>query len=355
MRRIQTEQIKGNEIVARDIYSGNGVIIVAAGTKLKLEYKHKLLEMRIYDIFIEDEISKEIDENEFSDEIVKDLCSTTLKNTIESFAYMTDEETVKLSDIAEGLMESVLSKKEVLYNVSQVRRYDRNLSDHCLSVAALAVLTALNSGFSVEDTKEIAIGALLHDIGYLNMKVDYKNLDIEKISEDTKKEMKRHVVYGYMTVEKQNWLSATAKDIILYHHERVDGSGYPFKLSGDRVKPEVRLVSICDAFDNMIYGNLEPKKKVYEAMEFIMGNAGTKFDREFAMKFNASVAAYPVGTLVKTSTDEVCIVIKQNNQSPTRPVLRKLKINSDGEWEATTTEYDLVKELTMFIVDTMEE
>ena len=321
----------------------------------KLEYKHKLLEMKIYDIFIEDEISKEIDENEFSDEIVKDLCSTTLKNTIESFAYMTDEETVKLSDIAEGLMESVLSKKEVLYNVSQVRRYDRNLSDHCLSVAALAVLTALNSGFSVEDTKEIAIGALLHDIGYLNMKVDYKNLDIEKISEDTKKEVKRHVVYGYMTVEKQNWLNATAKDIILYHHERVDGSGYPFKLSGDRVKPEVRLVSICDAFDNMIYGNLEPKKKGYEAMEFIMGNAGTKFDREFAMKFNASVAAYPVGTLVKTSTDEVCIVIKQNNQSPTRPVLRKLKINSDGEWEATTTEYDLVKELTMFIVDTMEE
>ncbi len=354
MRRIQTEQIKGNEIAARDIYSSSGVIIVAAGTRLKLEYKHKLIEMRIYDIFIEDEISKDINKDEYSDEVVKELCSTTLKNTIESFAYTSSEETEHLSEIAEGLMESVLSKKEVLYNVSMVRRYDRNLSDHCLSVAALSVLTALHSGFTIEETKQIAIGALLHDIGFLNMKVDYKSLDYKTLSEDALKEIKRHVVYGYMTVEKQLWLSATAKDIILYHHERIDGSGYPFKLFGDRVKPEVRLVSICDAFDNMIYGVLEPRKKVYEALEYIMGNAGIIFDREYAMKFNASVAAYPVGTLVKTNTDEVCIVIKQNNQAPTRPIMRKLIMNIDGEWEATTTEYDLIKELTIFIVDTLE-
>lgn len=353
MRRIQTEQIKGNEIVAKDIYSSNGVIIVAEGTKLKLEYKHKLLEMKVYDIFIEDEISKDIDSEEFTDEVVKDLCSNTLKNTIESFAYTTSEETVQLCDIAEGLMQSVLSKKEVLYNVSRVRRYDRTLSDHCLSVAALSVLTALNSGISVESTKEIAIGALLHDIGYLSMKIDYQKIELAKLSEDELKEVRRHVVYGYMLVEKQDWLSPIAKDIILYHHERIDGTGYPFKLSGDRVKPEVRLVSICDAFDNMIYGTLEPRKKVYEAMEFIMGNAGSKFDREFAMKFNSSVAAYPVGTLVKTNTDEVCIVIRQNNQAPTRPVMRKLRVGDDGEWETTYTEYDLTKELTIFIVDTV--
>ncbi len=355
MRRIQTEQIKGNEVVAKDIYSSNGVIIVAEGTRLKHEYKRKLLEMRIYDIFIEDEISKDIDSNEFSDEVVKDLCSTTLKNTIESYAYTTTEETVKLSDIAEGLMQSVLSKKEVLYNVSMVRRFDRSLSDHCLSVAALSVLTALNSGISVEKTKEIAIGALLHDIGYLSMKLDMKTLCSSKLTEEEFKEVKRHVVYGYMLVEKQDWLSTTAKDIILYHHERIDGTGYPFKLSGDRIKPEVRLVSICDSFDNMIYGVMEPRKKVYEALEYIMGNAGTKYDREFAIKFNSSVAAYPVGTLVKTNTDEVCIVIRQNNQAPTRPVMRKLKKDEQGEWAATEIEYDLIKELTMFIVDTVGE
>ncbi len=355
MRRIQTEQIKGNEIVAKDIYSNNGVIIVAEGTTLKYEYKRKLLEMRIYDLFIEDEISKEIDSSEFSDEVVKDLCSTTLKNTIESYAYTTTEETVKLSDIAEGLMQSVLSQKEVLYNVSMVRRFDRSLSDHCLSVAALSVLTALNSGISVEQTKEIAIGALLHDIGYLSMKLDMETICSSKLTDEEFKEVKRHVVYGYMLVEKQDWLSTTAKDIILYHHERIDGSGYPFKLSGERIKPEVRLVSICDAFDNMIYGAMEPRKKVYEALEFLMGNAGTKFDRELTLMFNSSVAAYPVGTLVKTNTDEVCIVIKQNNQAPTRPVMRKLRTDEQGEWAATEIEYDLIKELTMFIVDTIGE
>ncbi len=355
MRRIQTEQIKGNEIVAKDIYNNDGVIVVAAGTKLKFEYKRSLIEMHVHDIFIEDEISKCIDEKEFSDEVVKDLCSATLKDTIESFADTATEETSSLCDIAEDLMESVLSTKEVLYNVSMVRRFDRTLSDHCLTVAALSVLTALNSGMSPVITKEIAIGALLHDIGYLSMKIDYQNINKCDLKEEEKKEIKRHVVYGYMLVEKHDWLGPIAKDIILYHHERIDGTGYPFKLSGERIKPEVRLVSICDAFDNMIYGMLEPKKKVYEAMEYIMGNAGTKFDREIAMKFNSSVAAYPVGTLVKTNTDEVCIVIRQNNQAPTRPVMRKLKTDANGEWEATEVEYDLTRELTMFIIDTLEE
>ncbi|MCR5824546.1 MAG: HD domain-containing protein [Lachnospiraceae bacterium] len=354
MRRIQTEQIKGNEVVARDVYSTNGAIIVAEGTKLKLEYKHKLLELKIYDIFIEDEISKEISGEEYTDEIVKDLCSTNLNNTIESFAYSPTEDTTRVCEIAEGIMENVLSKKEVLYNVSMVRRFDRNISEHCLSVAALSVLTALNSGFSTESTREIAIGALLHDIGYLSMKVDYQKLGVAELTEDEKKEIRRHVVYGYMLVEKQKWLSPIAKDIILYHHERIDGSGYPFRLSGERIKPEVRLVSICDAFDNMIYGTLEPRKKVYEAMEYIMGNAGTKFDREYAMNFNNSVAAFPVGTLVKTNTEEVGIVIRQNNQAPTRPVLRKLKKDENGEWKATDIEYDLIKDLTIFIVDTQE-
>ncbi len=354
MRRIQTEQIKGNEIVARDVYSTNGAIIVAEGTKLKLEYKHNLLELKIYDIFVEDEISKEISGEEYTDEIVKDFCSTTLNNTIESFAYSPTEDTTQVCEIAEGIMQNVLSKKEVLYNVSMVRRFDRNISEHCLSVAALSVLTALNSGFSTESTREIAIGALLHDIGYLSMKVDYQKLGVAELTEDEKKEIRRHVVYGYMLVEKQKWLSPIAKDIILYHHERIDGSGYPFRLSGERIKPEVRLVSICDAFDNMIYGTLEPRKKVYEAMEYIMGNAGTKFDREYAMNFNNSVAAFPVGTLVKTNTGEVGIVIRQNNQAPTRPVLRKLKKDENGEWKATDTEYDLIKDLTIFIVDTQE-
>ncbi len=353
MRRIQTEQIRGNEILAKDIYSGNGVIILPEGTKLKLEYRKRLCELNITDIFVEDEISKEITEEDFQDEVICELCSDSLQNAIETFFYASKRERKKLFVVAEGVIQNVLERKEVLYNVSMVRRKDKSISDHCLSVAALSILVALNAGFTVEQTQEIAIGALLHDIGFMKVKVDYNTVIEDETDDEVKKEIRRHVVYGYMSVEKQEWLSSVAKDIILYHHERIDGSGYPFKLVGDRIKPEVRLVSICDAFDNMIYGNLEHKVKVYEAIEYITGLAGRKFDAHFTNVFVSSVAPYPVGSIVKTNNDQTCIVIRQNNQSPTRPVLRELIRNEDGDWESYK-EHDLTEELTVFIVDTVE-
>ena len=354
MRRIQTEQIHGNEILAKDIYSGNGVIIVSAGTQLKLEYRLRLQEMHITDIFIEDDISDDITVEEFTDQQICEECSDALKNTIERFSYDSKNEKNKLFEVVDNVMSSVLEKKEVLYNVSVVRRRDQNLSDHCLNVCALSILTAIHAGFSQESLRDIAVGALLHDIGFLDVKSEYQDLLLDEADEETKKEIKRHVVYGYMNVEKQEWLSSVSNDIILYHHERIDGSGYPFKLNGDRIKPEVRVVSICDAFDNMIYGTLEKRMKVYEAMELITCLAGTKFDIEYATTFVSSVAAYPVGSIVLTNTGMTCIVIRQNNSAPTRPVLRELRKNEAGEWQSVG-EHDLLEELTVFITDTLND
>lgn len=354
MRRIQTEQIKGNEILAKDVYSDRGVIIISKGTKLRHEYKVRLQEMRISDILIEDVISNEITGQEYTDQQICDECSDALKNTIEKFAYDNRREKNKLFEVVDTVLTSVMEKKEVLYNVSVVRRSDSALSDHCLNVCALSLLTAVHAGFTDEQLKDIAVGALLHDIGFLNVKTTYQDLILDDADEEIQKEIKRHVVYGYMSVEKQDWLSSVSRDIILYHHERVDGTGYPFKLAGDRIKPEVRIVAICDAFDNMIYGNLEKRMKVYEAMELITCFAGTKFDVEYATTFVNSVAAYPVGSLVLTNTGMTCIVIRQNNSAPTRPVLRELVKNEYGDWESVT-EHDLLEELTVFIVDTINE
>ena len=62
MRRIKTEQIKGREILAKDIYSDGGVVLISEGTILKRDYVEKLLELKITDVFVEDEISREIQE-----------------------------------------------------------------------------------------------------------------------------------------------------------------------------------------------------------------------------------------------------------------------------------------------------
>lgn len=353
MRRIKTEQIRGREILAKDIYSAGGVVLISEGTILKKEYVEKLLELKVTDVFVEDEISKEIQVQDITEEKIREKCSEKLEETLERFSYTSGNELRELSKVVTEIMESVLLQDEVIYTISNVRSHSKSLYEHSLSVAALSVLIAVRAGYSQTEAKKIAMGALLHDIGFTSVKEKYQGLILSEQEEKVQKEIKRHVVYGYIEVEQQDWISSTSREIILYHHERLDRSGYPFHMSKDKIKPQVRLVAICDAFDNMVYGNLEERRKVYEAVEEILKNAGTKFDAELVNIFLASVAIYPTGSMVCLNTGKNAIVLKQNADNPTRPVVRIVEQNQEGEWKRKE-EKDLAKELDFFITDTIE-
>lgn len=353
MRRIKTEKIKGHEILAKDVYSTSGVVLISEGTILKKEYVDKLLELKITDVFVEDEISRDIHVQDITEEKISEQCTEKLKDTLERFSYATGEELKELSKVATEVMEGVLLQDEVIYTISNVRNYSKSLYEHSLSVAALSILIAVRAGFSQAETKEIAMGALLHDIGFTSVKEKYRGVILEEQEEKIQKEIKRHVVYGYIEVEQQDWISSVSREIILYHHERLDRSGYPFHMSGDKLKSQVRLVAICDAFDNMVYGNMEQRKKVHEAMDEIMRNGGIKFDEELVKIFLRSVATYPTGSLVRLNDGRSGIVLRQNADAPTRPVIRLVEQRKNGEW-ARKEDKDLAEELALFIVDTID-
>jgi hypothetical protein len=79
--------------------------------------------------------------------------------------------------------------------------------------------------------------------------VDYHNINLETCSEKEQKEIKKHIIYGYAAVEKMEWLSQVSKDIIISHHERMDGYGYPFHIKDNRIKVGSRIAAVCDDFD----------------------------------------------------------------------------------------------------------
>jgi len=353
VRRIKTEQIRGHEILAKDIYSDGGVVLISEGTILKKDYVEKLLELKITDVFVEDEISKEIQIQDITEEKIREQCSGKLEETLERLSFASGDERRELSRVATEVMEGVLLQDEVIYTISNVRNHSKSLYEHSLSVAALAILIAVRAGYTQAETKEIAMGALLHDIGFTNVKEKYQGLILSEQEEKVQKEIKRHVVYGYIEMEQQEWVPSVSREIILYHHERLDRSGYPFHMSGDKIKPQVRLVAICDAFDNMVYGNLEKRKKVHEALDEIMKNTGIKYDAELVNIFLGSVATYPTGSMVSLNTGKNAIVLRQNADNPTRPVVRLVEQNDRGEW-IRKEDKDLSEELSLFIVDTIE-
>lgn len=353
MRRVKTEQIKGTEILAKDVYVGSGVVLIAQGTILKKDYVEKLLELKITDVFVEDEISMDIQVQDIIEEKISEQCTAKLQDTLERFSYSTGEELKELSRVAMEVMEGVLLQEKVIYTISNVRNYSQCLYEHMLSVASLSVLIAVRAGFSQEETRETVLGALLHDIGFINVKRNYKDIVLEEEPEEIQKEIKRHVVYGYIEVEQQDWISPVSKEIILYHHERLNRSGYPFHMPGDKLKPQVRLVSICDAFDNMVYGNLEKRKKVHEALDEIVKAAGSCFDQELVRIFVHSVAAYPTGSIVKLNNGKFGIVVRQNAEAPTRPLLSLVEQDRTGNW-IRKEKLNLFEAPNVVIIDTIE-
>lgn len=352
MRIISVDSVKGNELLARDIVNGNNSILMSAGTVVKKEYVDRLKDLDIEFIYIEDEIGQGIDLTNSLELQIKEQCQETVRSILLKYSYHNDTELEEIKYIADEIIYDVLSQPEVIYNLSSIRNKSESTYSHSLNVCALSVILAVKLKINKSKLREIAIGCLLHDIGYTYINLEYKEINLDTCTEKEKKEIKKHIIYGYSAVEKLDWISAVSKDIILSHHERMDGTGYPFRLDGDRIKIGSKIAAVCDEFDSLVYGNMVTKMKVHDAIDYIVSQAGIKFDFDVVNTFVASVAAYPTGALVITNEGEIGIVLRQNPKCPTRPVIRIIK-NIQGKKPEGWVEKDLTKELTLFITDTI--
>lgn len=352
MRRILVESIKDGDILAKDLFSSSGVVLMSEGTRLKKEYVPRLLDLGVGQVYIREGIKENISGSVIEEE-VKAQCGEMVRCTIEKYTYAATDELKEIVKVADEIITDILNEPEIMYNVSCVREKSTALYQHSVNVAAISTLIALRAKLPKEKVKEVTVGALLHDIGYTTVTADIDGLDMNTCDDKIRKEVMYHVVYGYTDVEKKDWVSKTVKDIILHHHERMDGSGYPFHKKGKQLKQEVRIVGLCDQFDSMIYGNLMPRYKVRDAMEYIMSQAGVKFDFSLVQLFMESVAAYPIGITVITNEGDTAVVVRQNFKFPTRPVIRLLS-NANGVPYGENEERDLTKCLTLFIVDSVE-
>jgi HD-GYP domain-containing protein (c-di-GMP phosphodiesterase class II) len=352
MRIISIDSVKGNELLAKDIMSGNDSVLITAGSVVKIEYVNKLKELHVEYIYVEDEIAQGVNLTDSLELQIKEQCQETIRDILLKYSYQNATELEDIKQVADEIIHEVLMEPEVIYNLSSIREKNESTYSHSLNVCALSVILALKLKLSKIKIRDIAIGCLLHDIGFTYITIDYNDMNMDTCSEKEQKEIKKHIIYGYSAVEKMDWLRQTSKDIIICHHERIDGSGYPFHLRDERIKIGSRIVAVCDEFDSKVYGNITTKMKVHDAIDYIVSQAGIQFDFAVVKAFIDSVAAYPISTLVKTNQGEVGIVLRQNHQFPTRPIIRIIK-DKDGKMPDQWIEKDLTKELTLFITDTV--
>jgi putative nucleotidyltransferase with HDIG domain len=165
--------------------------------------------------------------------------------------------------------------------VDAVTPKDHYTADHALQVARLAWLVGMELGLNEEELEWLVHGALLHDVGKLGV----ADAILEKPGPLTKEEwkvVKRHPEVGARMIEPLESLRK-ALPVIRHHHERPDGSGYPYGLEGGEIPLGARIVAVVDAYDVMLRRPYRPerygsKSSPAEALQELRGEAGRQFD-----------------------------------------------------------------------------
>ena len=349
MRIMKLSQIKGNELLAKSIFDEAGRVLLAKGTLLNREYIKLLARHDVETLYIEDEDSKGIELEEAIHEQTRQNCKKTIKNTFEKYVKNEKANVDAIYKSANQVIDEILSNKEVMINATEMRTKSDDIFGHCVNVCALSVITGLHIGYNMLKLKDLASGALLHDIGKADLFHENK---VE--TNEHKQLIKQHPKRGYDILKDDMSISSYTKAIVVLHHERYDGSGYPFGMKKEEVHELARLTAVCDTFDLMVSGKSEyGNMHVYEVVEYLTATSGILFDANFVNKFLNNVAIYPTGTGVVLNTGEKALVRAQNKSIPLRPIVR-LIYDKNGKKYEKTIDVDLIKEKTLFITGCCE-
>ena len=351
MKIINVRDINGDEKLATDIFSSaTGNVLMTKGTVLKKEYISRLLALGIENIRIEDGINFDTEEGKAIKKEVKIQTSQNVRNIFQQHIYKRTDELEKLCEIAEDIIEGILSEDKVIENIANIRQESNDMYGHSVNVCSLSTLLAVKLKLGKKTVNDIAKGSILHDLGLRYITIPYENVQVSQLDDLQIEEYKKHVIYGYDAIKNEKWVSDEAKNIILYHHEYINGAGFPFGIKGNRFSESVKIVAVCDSFDKMLSGIGHQKSTTVEAVEFVRINRNILFDPTISDLLLSMVAMYPIGSKVITNENEIGIVLRQNRDFLNRPVIKIIR-DKDGKELDTPYEKDLLKHLNVFIVN----
>lgn len=345
MIRKKLLELEGGEILAREIMTADYQIVLPEGAKIRKDYINRLRELGIAEVFIREQNAEKSEIAILKTEIETSV-KEKVKDILERHTYRNNDELIELGKAADNIIATILEEDKVVERVFDIRERGADICEHSINICALAILTSLKLNMEIDKIHDIGVGCLLHDIGLRYTIVDFNDRDADTLSRHQLAEYKKHPVNGYYSLKNEAWISDLSKAIVLQHHERLDGTGFPLKATD--ISLECQIVNVCDTFDEMICGIACRRVKVYEAIEYLKSYKKILFDDKIVDAFLSFTAVYPVGTQVLTNEGELAVVLGQNKNFQDRPVIRILKDRNGNDVRHEVVK-DLIKVHHIFI------
>jgi cyclic di-GMP phosphodiesterase len=233
--------------------------------------------------------------------------------------------------LVDEISDSIARNPEAFLNLARLKDVDNYTYMHSVAVCGLMIALGKQLGLTGRDLKDAGIAGLMHDVGKALIPNEVLNKP-GKLTDEEFEIIKAHPRKGWEILNIAEGANDVALDVCLHHHERVDGTGYPERISGEKLTLFARMGAVCDVYDaltsNRCYKNgWEPADTIRKMAEWRNGH----FDERIFQAFVKTIGIYPSGTLVRLKSGRLAIVIEQTEKSLLTPVVKSFFSTKSNE------------------------
>ena len=240
-------------------------------------------------------------------------------------------DTRKARELVAELASNIVENLDASMWLTQLKSRDEYTAIHSLNVCVLSLTFGRSLGLKGDELNELGLGALLHDIGKMQVPLEILNKP-GKLTAEEFEIMKSHPQKGYEMLLSDDSLSSEVLNIVKSHHERLSGKGYPDNLSESNISYYTKIVSITDVYDaitsdRVYHDGMTPHEALKRLYEWMPDN----FDTQLMQAFIRTIGIYPVGSVVELKTGHIGLVVKLTETHRLKPVVM-LIMNRNKEY-----------------------
>lgn len=229
--------------------------------------------------------------------------------------------TDKISSLVSQISKSVNKDPSIILNVARLKSKDEYTYLHSVSVCALMINLGRRLGLDEAVVQDLGLAGMLHDLGKMSIPDIILNKP-GKLDDDEWRVVRSHPEKGHAILLQADCGTPTALDVCLHHHEKMDGTGYPFRIPGENISLAARMAAICDVYD-AITSQRSYNKPLSGAMALAkMMSWRGHFDPELLRAFVESLGIFPIGSIVHLTNETLAVVIGEDPEDYSMPLVR---------------------------------
>ena len=251
----------------------------------------------------------------------------------------------QLEPVVSKMLESVTRNPDALAPLSRLKSEDTYASEHAVATAALIIAFGRQQGLPEPEIEKLALGTMVKDVGHAA--IDARLITKPGVlSQAEFSIVQGHVEEGLAVLEATSRLSETSVAVVLEHHERYNGCGYPYRMAGDEISLAGRMAAIVDTYDAMT--SARPYRAAMSpshALRQLYEEGGKQYDPALVAAFVKTVGIYPVGTLVLLESGHLAVVEQLHPDNMLTPIVLVIYHTGRQQYLTTPAQIDLSRKV----------